>query len=112
MIKGLKKFGKTYIEKRALANDLFGRRENLLLAINSLDKKYAKSISEKEKDELINIHYGFRDSIYIVNNFSECDFSSSRNRITRSIENCITRDTYVSNYACYYPVISRNSINI
>ncbi|HDR7483563.1 TPA: hypothetical protein QCX52_005564, partial [Bacillus toyonensis] len=53
---GLKEFGKTYIEKRALANDLFGRRENLLLAINSLDKKYARSISEKEKDELINMH--------------------------------------------------------
>ncbi|HDR7320788.1 TPA: hypothetical protein QCX23_002915 [Bacillus toyonensis] len=55
-MKGLKEFGKTYIEKRALANDLFGRRENLLLAINSLDKKYARSISEKEKDELINMH--------------------------------------------------------
>ncbi|MFF2884774.1 hypothetical protein [Bacillus toyonensis] len=55
-MKGLKKIGKTYIEKRALANDLFGRRENLLLAINSLDKKYARSISEKEKDELINMH--------------------------------------------------------
>ncbi|SCN20493.1 Uncharacterized protein BC141101_05873 [Bacillus toyonensis] len=56
MMKWLKEIGKTYIEKRALANDLFGRRENLLLAINSLDKKYARSISEKEKDELINMH--------------------------------------------------------
>ncbi|MEC2394215.1 hypothetical protein BK717_28735 [Bacillus thuringiensis serovar malayensis] len=55
-MKGLKEIGKTYIEKRALANDLFGRRENLLLAINSLDKKYARSIMEKEKDELINMH--------------------------------------------------------
>jgi hypothetical protein len=55
-MKGLKEIGKAYIEKRALANDLFGRRENLLLAINSLDKKYARSISDKEKDELINIH--------------------------------------------------------
>ncbi|EJV41916.1 hypothetical protein [Bacillus toyonensis] len=55
-MKWLKEIGKTYIEKRALANDLFGRRENLLLAINSLDKKYARSISEKEKDELINMH--------------------------------------------------------
>ncbi|MCU5651676.1 hypothetical protein OCB00_26415 [Bacillus cereus] len=55
-MKGLKKIGETYIEKRTLANDLFGRKENLLLAINSLDKKYARSISEKEKDELINMH--------------------------------------------------------
>ncbi|ARJ25728.1 hypothetical protein B7492_32325 (plasmid) [Bacillus mycoides] len=56
MIKGLKKIGKVYIEKRELANDLFGRKEKLLLAINSLEKKYARSISEKEKDELINMH--------------------------------------------------------